>query len=87
MHMTYSEPEAYLERCQTSTMESFPKIVNSYDYFHNVSFSHEFLLIQVQFLLQKYLSYIKKFGGPGLRVVNSDMSNLLYQPFSCFRFS
>ena len=36
--MKYSEPDAYLERCQTSTMESFPKIVNSYDYFHNVSF-------------------------------------------------
>ena len=84
MHMTYSEPEAYLERCQTSTMESFPKIVNSYDYFHNVSFSHEFLLLQVQFLLQKYLSYIKKFGGPGPWVVNSDMSNFTLSTFFMF---
>ena len=84
MHMTYSEPEAYLERCQTSTMESFPKIVNSYDYFHNVSFSHEFLLIQVQFLLQKYLSYIKKFGDPGSWVVNSDMSNFTLSTFFMF---
>ena len=36
---TYSEPEAYSEPCETSKLKRFAKIVNSYNYFHNVSFS------------------------------------------------
>ena len=37
----------YFESCQTSTMECFAKILNSYNYFENISFSHEFPLKQV----------------------------------------
>ena len=31
--LAYSKSEAYLEPCQTSTMKSFSKIVNGYNYF------------------------------------------------------
>ena len=32
--LAYSESEAYLEPCQTSTMKRFAKIVNGYNYFY-----------------------------------------------------
>ena len=41
----YSEPEAYSDPCQTSTMEGFEKqltaiiVFASYDYFRNINFS------------------------------------------------
>ena len=41
--LTHSKPEAYSKPSQTSTMEHFAKIVNSYNYFCNISFSRSLL--------------------------------------------
>ena len=34
--LAYSKSEAYSEPCQTSTIKCFAKIVNGYNYFHNL---------------------------------------------------
>ena len=62
--LVYSEPEVYSELCQTSKMECFAKIVNSYSCFRNISFPR-FLLFY--FFLQKYLFYVKRYSGLGGR--------------------
>ena len=72
-----SEPDAYSESCQTSTLVCFVKIVYRYNYFHNISFSRSLLyelnimnfLMQVSFSPQKYLFYIKKYEGSGDQAV------------------
>ena len=49
--MTYLEPEAYSELCQTSTMERFAKIIDGYNCFRNISLSLS-LLYEIYAFLQ-----------------------------------
>ena len=52
-------------------MKSSEEIVNHYNYFHNTSFSRSLFyeinimnfLTPVEFLIRKYLFYVKRYGG------------------------
>ena len=69
------ETDNYSELYQTSTMERFAKILNSFtvavfanqNYFRNTNISRSLLfLIKVYFLFQKHLFYIKKYVVHGV---------------------
>ena len=59
----YSEADIYSEPCQTSEVERFAKIVNSYSCFYNCfycsCFSLCLLFFKQKFFPQKYLFYVK----------------------------
>ena len=80
--LPYLEPEAYLEPCQTSTLTTIIIFAN-YNYFCKISFSG-YLLYEInimnffnngRILLQKYLFYLKMYGGRG----DQGSSILIYQ--------
>ena len=75
--MAYSEPQAYSEPCQTSTMEHFTKVLTAiiifanYNYFRKISFSCS-LLYEVNIMnifdaglifAPEYLFHEKKYGS------------------------
>ena len=67
--MTYLKSKAYSENCETSTIKRFAKIVNGYNYFHELllflqsfprSLLHEMNILR--YFLQRY-SMLKTAGG------------------------
>ena len=68
--LAYSEPDYIIkpevcsELCQTSTMQRFAKIVNGYNYFRNINYSHSLLCEIKSTLWNKYefFQYMFKVG-------------------------
>ena len=63
--LAYSKSEAYSEPCQTSTMKPFAKIVNGYNYFHELKLFSQYELAAISTLRNKYHEYRSNFYSRG----------------------